>query len=155
MNFEMNIRLHTPSDHQTKNFWKSLNTISSLLAIIFSVSLLELSWIHYPLTCGISSPSLTSKPSSKLSFFNRHFHKSRRTMACVYECMCVCRLCLCLCVYLHKWCVLAHWVLLTERFVLYKSHPLLVVVNGRWFFTHSLWRRTTTYVKSGPPAAGN
>ena len=57
--------------------------------------------------CGISPPSLTSKPSSKLSFFNRHFHKSTRTM------MCECRrgkLYLCLCVYLHEWCVLAHRV---------------------------------------------
>ena len=66
--------------------------------------------------CGISPPSLTSKPSSKLSFFNRHFHKSRQTMMCVCVCVCACmhvcvckgKLCLCLCVYLCEWCVLAH-----------------------------------------------
>ena len=64
-------------------------------------------------------PTLSaSKPSSKLSFFNRHFHKSRWTMMCVY------RLCLCLCVYLREWCVLAHWVFLTKKFALYKSHSL-------------------------------
>ena len=37
-------------------------------------------------------------------------------------------LCLCLCVYLRKWCVLAHWVFLTGRSALYKSHPLLLLL---------------------------
>ena len=34
------------------------------------------------------------------------------------------RLCVCMCVYLHEWCVLAHRVFFTARFVLNKSHPL-------------------------------
>ena len=66
-------------------------------------------------------PSLTSKRSSKLSFFNRHFHKSRQTMV---VCVCVCVSCLCLYVYVHEWCVLEHWVFSMERFALHKSHPL-------------------------------
>ena len=114
------IRLHAP--HRTKNSWKSLNAISNLLATVLSVSLPQLSGIRCLPACGISPPSLTSKPSSKLSFLNTHFHKSRRTMICV--CGGRRKLCLCLCVLLREWCVLAHWVSLMGRFALYKNHPL-------------------------------
>ena len=37
---------------------------------------------------------------------------------------------LCMCVYLREWYVLAHWVFLTGRFALYKSHPLLLLSFG-------------------------
>ena len=85
--------------------------------------------IHCLPTCGISPPFLISKPSSKLSFFNRHFYKSMRAMICVRVYMGGGgKLCLCLCVYLREWCVLAHWVFLTGRFALYKSHPLLLSI---------------------------
>ena len=77
------IRHHAPSDHRTRNFWKSLNAISNLLVTVLSFSLLQLSWIHCLSACGISPPSLTSKPSSDLSFFNRHFHRCRRIIVCV------------------------------------------------------------------------
>ena len=119
------IRLHASCDHRTKNSWKSLNTASNLLTTVLSVSLPHLSGIRCLPACGISPSCLTSKPSSKLSFFNRHFHKSTRTM------MCECRrgkLYLCLCVYLREWFVIAHWVFLTRRFALYKSHPLLLLL---------------------------
>ena len=45
-----------------------------------------------------------------------------RKRVCVYVCV------LCLGVYLRQWCVLAHWVFPTERFALYKSHPLLLLL---------------------------
>ena len=114
------IRLHALSDHRMKNSWKSLNAVSDLLVTVLSVSSPQLSGICCLTACGISPPSLTSEPSSKLSFFNRHFHKSRRTM-----CVCVCA-CACggvnyvyVCVYLHEWCLLAHRVFLMGRFALY------------------------------------
>ena len=53
------IRLHTTSDHRTKNSWKSLNAISNLLVTVLSVSLPQLSGIHCLPACGISPPSLT------------------------------------------------------------------------------------------------
>ena len=37
----------------------------------------------------------------------------------------VCKLCVCLCVYSCECYVLVHWVFLTEKYALYKSHPLL------------------------------
>ena len=119
------IRLLALSDHRTKNFRKSLNVISNLLTTVLSVSLPRLSGIRCLPACGVSPPSLTSRPSSELSFFNRHFHKSRRTMKC--ECVGRGKLCLCLCVYLRERCVLAQWVFLTGGFALYKSHPLLLL----------------------------
>ena len=109
------IRLHAPSSHRAKNSWKSLNAVSNLLATVLSVSLPQLSGIRCLPAYGIFPPSLTSKPSSKLSFFNRHFHRCRRIMVCVRVCVCVCRSCLCLCVYLRKLCVLARGVFMTER----------------------------------------
>ena len=88
----------------------SLNKVSSYLLTKQQTALL----FH-----SFSPLSLTSKPSSKLSLFNRHLHKSRRTM--VRACVGRGKLCLCLCVYLREWCVLAHWAFLTGRFVLCKS----------------------------------
>ena len=127
------IRLHAPSDHRTKNSWKSLNAVSNLLATVLSVSLPQLSGIRCLPACGISPPSLTSKSSSKLSFFNGHFHNARWTM-------CVCgrrgKSCLCLCEYLREWRVLVQWVFLMGRFALYKIHPLLsykIILWLKWF----------------------
>ena len=65
----------------------------------------QLSGIRCLPACGISPPSLTSNPSSILSFINRHFHKFRRTIMC----MCVERgkLCLCLCIFAWMLCASA------------------------------------------------
>ena len=122
------IRLHASPDRQVRKFWESLNAVWNLLVTVLSVLLLQLSGIHCLPVCRISPPFLTSKSSWKLSFFNRHFHKSRRTMMCM--CMGRGELCLCLCVYLRECCVLAHWVFLTGRFALYESHPLSLVCGS-------------------------
>ena len=58
---------------KTKNSWKSLNAVSNLLATVLSVSLPQPPGIRCLPACAISPPSLTSKPSSKLSFFQQAF----------------------------------------------------------------------------------
>ena len=145
------IRLCAFSGLQTGNFWKSLNTISHLL-VTFFFSFIAPSVLNSLPASLWDLPtlfqSLTSKPNSKLSFFNRHFHKSRQAMVCVCVCvclclclcmcMCVCTLCLYLCVYLREWCVLVHWVFLMERFVLHKNHPLLLLLMFCTFWTNTV-----------------
>ena len=62
--------------------------MSILLVTVLLVLLPQLSGIRCQPACRISPPSLTSKLSSKLSFFNRHFHKSKQTMiVCVHACV--------------------------------------------------------------------
>ena len=60
-----------------------------------------------------------------LSYTN-NFHES--LICCVYVCVGRGKFCLCLSVYLREWCVLAHWIFLTGRFALHKSHPLLLLL---------------------------
>ena len=119
------IRFDAPSDHRTKNSWQFLNAVSNLLATVLSVSLPQLSGIRCLPACGIFQTSLTSKPSSKLFFFNRHFHKSRRTM------MCVCvgggvELCLCLCIF--AWMVCASALTFLDRKICAIQEPSIIII---------------------------
>ena len=63
---------------------------TSAVRLVLKKRKLQLSGIRCLPACGISSPSLTLKPSSKLSFFDRHFYKFRRIVVCVREGVCVC-----------------------------------------------------------------
>ena len=120
------IRLHAPSDHWARNFWKSLNAISNLLVTVLSVSLLQLTVWNLPPASLQNLPTLSDfKAQLKTFLFQQTFPQIKADHG---VCVCVCVCGLCLCVYLHEWCVLTHWVFLMERFALYKSHPLLLLL---------------------------
>ena len=55
----------------------TMQTVNATMVHNKSVSLPQMSGIRCQPACGISPPSLTSKLSSKLSFFKKHLHISR------------------------------------------------------------------------------